>query len=294
MRKNPMLWDDEAPQGVLSPREGLDETEAKLSLLGLPSGDGMISGRDVKAGAEAGPAVRSVLLRIADALRDAAERERNSWFTLDDLAPDDRAHLFDALGDGEVSMVISPGTPDEGEAQIWETVLPGVWLGHAADRTGRVQTFWVEIADAPGALRRAAVERPGLHLDMDRLVPPRGAMNVLGVLSEVRERSAAWTPGTETHVINFTLFPMTPADSAFLASTLGEVGVRVASGGYGAARVIMTAVPHVWAVQYLNGMQTVILDTLEIGDVPACVVAAREDFEDSAERLAEIREAYRS
>jgi hydrogenase-1 operon protein HyaF len=39
-------------------------------------------------------------------------------------------------------------------------------------------------------------------------------------------------------------------------------------------------------------MDPVILDTLEIGDVPVAVTAANEDFEDSAERLAEILEAY--
>jgi hydrogenase-1 operon protein HyaF len=39
-------------------------------------------------------------------------------------------------------------------------------------------------------------------------------------------------------------------------------------------------------------MDTPILDTLEIGDVPAAVCAANEDFVDSAERLGEIIEAY--
>ncbi|MGF1462678.1 MAG: hydrogenase expression/formation protein [Maricaulaceae bacterium] len=114
----------------------------------------------------------------------------------------------------------------------------------------------------------------------------------MSVLSEVSERADAWTPKTPNHVINFTLFPMTEADQAFLAKVLGEVGVRVASGGYGAARVIMTALKRVWAVQYLNAMGTVILDTIEVGAIPSAALASREDFEDSAERLAEIAEAY--
>ena len=55
-----------------------------------------------------------------------------------------------------------------------------------------------------------------------------------------------------------------------------------------------TGLRHVWAVQYVNGMGNVILDTLEVGGVPVSVLAAKEDFEDSAERLAEILTAFRS
>ena len=46
------------------------------------------------------------------------------------------------------------------------------------------------------------------------------------------------------------------------------------------------------ALQFINGMGNVILDTLEIGGVPISVLAAREDFEDSAERLSEILQAF--
>ena len=41
-----------------------------------------------------------------------------------------------------------------------------------------------------------------------------------------------------------------------------------------------------------NAMDTIVLDTLEIGDVPVTARAAVEDFRDSAERLKEVEEAY--
>ena len=49
-----------------------------------------------------------------------------------------------------------------------------------------------------------------------------------------------------------------------------------------------------WAVQYLNSMGKVILDTLEVGGVPVAALAAKEDFEDSSVRLAEMVKAYAS
>lgn len=292
MRENPLLWqDDEAPEGVLAPFEGADEMGGALRLLGLPTAKGLVSARDVRAGEEAAPVVYETLAKIAGALKAAAETGRAWRLRVDGLSETDRAMLFDALGQGEVSVVIAGGA-GEGDAQIVETVLPGVWIGRAEDTDGKMGAEWIEVGDAPRALREAAAQRPGAELALEALSAPRGAMNVMSVLAETRDRALSWQPDVPNHVMNFTLFPMTPADSAFLAKALGEVGVRIASGGYGAARVIMTAVRHVWAVQYLNGLGDVILDTLEIGDVPDAVLASREDFEDSAARLGDMLEAY--
>jgi hydrogenase-1 operon protein HyaF len=117
-------------------------------------------------------------------------------------------------------------------------------------------------------------------------------MNVMPLLAEIRHRMARWQPGDDAHVINFSLLPMTPEDMAFLQASLGRGPVAFVSRGYGACRVTATGARHVWSVQYLNAMDAVILDTLEIVDIPAAVLAAAEDFQDSAVRLREIEEAY--
>ncbi len=294
MRENPLAWDDEAPQGVLSPFEGTDELNTGgASLLGLPSAAGLLKVRDVRPDAKAGPAVHAMLDRIAESLGRIARKGRAWRHRVDHLSTEDRSVLYDALGEGEVSLVMSGGAPGEGDVHLQESVLPGVWIGRAYDDQNTLRSEWIEVADAPRALREAAVLRPRSDIAIEALSPPDGAMNVMSVLAEIRSRAQAWSPGEPNHVMNFTLFPMSPADTAFLAKVLGESGVRISSGGYGTARVIMTALRHVWAVQYLNGMGTVILDTVEIGDVPQAVLASREDFEDSAARLAEIKEVYR-
>lgn len=290
---NPVLGeDDAAPEGVLSPFEGdADGGGEVLKLLGLPSTKSMVGIRDLGSSDEAGPEVHATLTKVRDALSEAA-RSGQAWrLRVDDLSEIDRKVLFDALGQGEVSVVIAGGEM-EGEAQILETVLPGAWIGRATHEDGELAAEWVEVGDAPRALREVALTRPRADLPVDMLTAPRGAMNVMSVLAEVRERATAWTPGEPNHVMNFTLFPMTPADSAYLAKVVGEAGVRIASGGYGAARIVMTGVRHVWAVQYLNGLGAVILDTLEVGDIPEAALASREDFEDSAGRLTEMLEAY--
>lgn len=291
MRKNPLMWDDEAPQGVLSPFEG-GEAGIMERLTGGPAGNTLLRVRDLDAAAQAGPEVLALFDAVAAALTAAAKDGKGWRRRIDGLAADQRAVFRDALGEGEVAVMLSGGAPEEGDAQIQETALPGVWLGQAADEDGVVRAEWVEVADAPRALREAAELRPRDDIPLEALVPPREAMNVMAVLAEVRERARDWRPGVANHVINFTLFPMTEADSAFLAKVLGEAGVRASSGGYGAARVVMTGLKRVWAVQFLNAMGTVILDTLEIGDAPGALLASVEDFEDSAARMREIMEAY--
>jgi hydrogenase-1 operon protein HyaF len=117
-------------------------------------------------------------------------------------------------------------------------------------------------------------------------------MNAPALLHELQQRSRDYQPGAENHVINFTLLPLTDVDAQVLTAVLGQVPLVIRSGGFGSSRVFATGLRHVWAVQFINGMGNVVLDTLEIGDVPISVLAAREDFEDSAGRLDEILQAF--
>ena len=98
--------------------------------------------------------------------------------------------------------------------------------------------------------------------------PPPGAMNVMPLLAEIRDRMAAHRPGEPARIINFSLLPMNEADMGFLQQTLGDGPVRLVSRGYGACSVHATGARHVWSVQFFNSMDTIILDTLEIGDTP--------------------------
>ena len=45
---------------------------------------------------------------------------------------------------------------------------------------------------------------------------------------------------------------------------------------------------NLWRVQYFNSMQTLILNTLEVVEVPEVAMAAADDLADSRERLREL------
>ena len=174
------------------------------------------------------------------------------------------------------------------------SAFPNSFFGWIAgyDKKATVEEC-IDVGPVPGPILRAAAELPRDTIDIPKQMPA-GVMNAPFLLAELQDRSAKYQPGAENHVINFTLLPLTDVDAEVLTGVLGQIPLVIRSGGYGSSRVFATGLRHVWAVQYVNGMGNVILDTLEVGGIPVSVLAAKEDFEDSAERLAEILMAFTS
>ena len=90
------------------------------------------------------------------------------------------------------------------------------------------------------------------------------------------------------HVINRTLLPQSEQDVAWLAEQLGRGPISMLPRGCGNCRITATGLRDVWWVQYFNTDDRLILNTLEVTDVPAAALAAQEDIDDSALRLYEI------
>jgi hydrogenase-1 operon protein HyaF len=97
----------------------------------------------------------------------------------------------------------------------------------------------------------------------------------------------------EPHIINLSLLPHTPEDLTWLDEALGEGAVTILSRGYGNCRITATGQAQVWKVQFYNSMDTLILDTYEVTEMPEVALAAAEDLADSATRIRDVIEAIR-
>jgi hydrogenase-1 operon protein HyaF len=206
-----------------------------------------------------------------------------------DLAPLDvgnREFLGQTLGDGEVSALITG--PDAGRVQ--ETRLAGVWWVRPLALDGTAGPGHLEVADLPALVREAAFHGAADQAPLPDPLPA-GVMNAPGVLAEINAQVAGRQDGEPPHIVNLTLLPQTPEDLACLAAALGNGPVTLLSRGYGHCRVAATAVRHCWRVQHYNSQDQLILDSIEITSAPVSVLAAQEDLEDSAARLAEILDA---
>jgi hydrogenase-1 operon protein HyaF len=282
MTDYPLVWHPK----VSSPTVTGDD--AALRLLDMPVGTTRPR-REARPVERMSQLARSVLEETAAALREHAGGDREpSRISLRALEPADRDAILDVLGEGDVWGSVGGNVG----YTFTESVLAGLWFVEATSQDG-TKSEWLEVAAIPQAVLHAAEHMPRDSIRIpDRL--PQGAMNSLALLTELQQRSSAYRPGEENHVINFTLLPITEADAEVLTTVLGQLPLVIRGGGYGSCRIFATGLRHVWAVQYLNSMDKVILDTLEIGGVPVAALAAREDLADSAGRLVEMVQAYAS
>ncbi|MDR6774622.1 hydrogenase expression/formation protein [Azospirillum sp. BE72] len=260
-----------------------DATEEGLEYLPMPSGMRVYEPHvpEVADPARAAEA-RAVLVRVHQALAgwSAGEEIR---IPVDDLDAPVLALVDEALGEGEVAVKVERAGD---RLEIQEASLAGVW---------RVRGFGegtVRESLLVGSFPRVALNRAFTAVAPVAAGPaPAGLMNGQPILTELLDRSAAWRRGDGPHAVNFSLLPHTPEDLAFIEQRLGVGATTILSRGYGNCRVTASATPNVWWVRYYNSVDTLILDTVEIVDVPAVVCAAAEDIADSAERLAEILDA---
>ncbi|WP_295400788.1 hydrogenase expression/formation protein [uncultured Thiocystis sp.] len=228
--------------------------------------------------------LEQLLARLAD--DRIAEPARG--LDLGALPDADRDLVNQALGEGEVSLLIVGETGMRAQ----ETRLTGVWLVQSRNESGQTLDETIEIATIPRRVREIAFQDAAAQLNLDD-APPEGVISARAVLAEVNEQSARWRPGAAPHIINLTLLPQSEQDLSYLERSLGQGPVTILSRGYGKCRIAATGLRHCWWVQHFNADDRLILNTLEIVDVPAAALAAQEDFEDSAERLVEILGALR-
>lgn len=224
----------------------------------------------------------AMLAEMAVACELVAQGAPPVSFDLATLSPAARKVMANALGQGEVSMKIR-GLP---AVMVQESVFAGVWMLLAAGMD------IVEVAPVPTlALTRAHVPHAPAIGILAKQGP--GLANAPAILAELVDKSLTRRAGDIAHVVNLSLLPHTPEDLDWLIEALGEGAVTVLSRGYGNCRVTACAQPHVWKVQFFNSMDTLILDTYEVCEMPEVALAADEDLADSATRIRDVIEAIR-
>jgi hydrogenase-1 operon protein HyaF len=259
--------DDDAPAYLAMPRD-----MATYNPPALPEPEALAAHAGAVAALQA--AHRALQSAIAGAAVEPVD--------LAGLAPDDRALVNQVLGEGEVAAQVTGDVA----VQAQESVFAGVWrVLHLVG--GAVVRDTIEIGAVPEPVVEAA-RADGFVTPSLPAIWPRDVMNAPALLQELHDKSRTWRAGDAAHVVNLTLLPLTDGDSAFLTEQLGQGRVVILSRGYGNCRIVNTRLPRTWRVTYYNSQDIIILDTLEVGAVPEVALAAAEDLEDSAMRLAEV------
>lgn len=274
-----------ASMGIVGPgTQPVDEDGAELDYMEMPKGMRTYSMPAVPEPDEVED-IGSALALLAK-VRDALAEGTSASFDLGGLDQQNRSFVDQVLGDGEVSIVAGS------TIQAQESVLAGVWRVYELDATGRLQRDTIEVGAFPRCVLLAAQNAAAPALTSHDGSLPAMVYNAPALVTEMTDRLASWRPGAEAHVINLSLLPLSDEDVSYLDARLGPGSVTILSRGYGNCRISSTATRNGWYVRYFNSREAVILNTIEITEIPNVACAAPEDLEDSAQRLGEILDVY--
>ncbi|QFT81221.1 hypothetical protein FIU89_11430 [Roseovarius sp. THAF27] len=273
------------PTGFGPGSQPLDQQDEALEYMPLPQDMRTYSPRipeiEELGGADVTPAL-ALLAQVADAAAEVSASGGTRQFDLAGLDPANRALIAETMGSGEVSAKVR-AIP---AIAVQESVFAGIWSLKSATAD------LIEVAAIPACVTRAPFTPVRKALGKDTPLAD-GVVNAPPLQIELFDKSAAFSPEADLHVINLSLLPHTEEDLAWLDQAVGEGAVTILSRGYGNCRVTATAIPHVWRVQFFNSQDTLILDTFEVTTMPEVACAAPEDLGDSARRLTSVLEAIR-
>lgn len=230
-------------------------------------------------------ALRDTLAQLDQTRQDGANRR----IDLSGLPAEDLLLINQVLGEGEVSALVSGKGDAKYELRVQESVFAGVWRV-VSSMDGQVTSDRIEVGAIPEVLKTVARE------DVLPAVPrwqgalPPNVQNAPSLLAEIEDQWRTWKPGQAAHVVNLTLLPMSVEDIGFMDHHLGTGRVLILSRGYGNCRITNTCMPNCWRVVYYNSQDVVILNTVEVTELPEVAKAAQEDLDDSHERLMEVLE----
>ncbi|MGB5334711.1 MAG: hydrogenase expression/formation C-terminal domain-containing protein, partial [Woeseiaceae bacterium] len=229
---------------------------------------------------------REAMLWLRRALADYGPGSKPQLAKLTALDEENRELVNQILGEGEVSIRYNGAI----RARSQESVLAGVWRTLYLNDDDTVCYDILEVADVPHTVRMPdGRNRP---INADRKSVPAELNNALAILVELEAQYPAFVAEGATHTINLTLLPLSDDELAFIDERLGQGPVDTLSRAYGKCQVSSTLTPNLWRVRFFNSMDTLILNTLEIADVPEAIRAAPEDLADSAQRLDDILTPY--
>lgn len=184
------------------------------------------------------------------------------------------------LGEGEVSVICDGKV----HARSRESTLSGVWQTAYLDEHDQIRGDLLEV----GTMSHVAGFKDGCDRMIDTSLAgvEKGFTRASPILTELRSRSAAYRPGQDSHVINLTMLSLSDEEIAFIDGRLGRGPVSVHSRAFGKCQILSTQVANVWWVRYYNASGTLILNTLEVVDIPLVTCATPQDLVESHQRVA--------
>ena len=236
----------------------------------------------------------ATLNALIDIVKQQLAGEVVAPMTLRHLSEADLLVVNQVLGEGEVSAtIVGDDSINLVQIDIQETAFVGVWRVVALAQGVKVYDA-IEVGTIPALIWQTAQQDAQVTHTPSPL--PKELVNIPSIIHEIQSHSQASLAmqGQEgfanatPHVVNLTLLPLTEVDIAYIDDQLGTGRITILSRGYGNCRITNTLTAHAWRLVYYNSQDNVILNCIEVTDVPLVACASESDLQDTLERLVEV------
>jgi len=231
-------------------------------------------------------ATQHVMQTLYAALQQYQQDKKDFYLSLNELDTENLRLVGQILGDGEVKIHCE----GQQSVKIQESVMAGIWQIQYLNQDQEITDISIAVCPVPECIH--TVTEADNQASFDLADMPDNLMNAPSILNEIQAKQKSITRGQAAHVINISLLPITEEDQQYLKQKLGYGHTRILSRGYGNCRITSTKIKNVWWVQYFNSMDQLILNTIEIVDIPQVAHAAEEDIADTTHRLKNLLQDY--
>lgn len=233
---------------------------------------------------------RDLMQRALDQLAAQTADMPATALDLARLPREDRVAVDLLLQDGDVNVLYAGAR----RVEIQLSAYPGLWRVRYFELGGsELVADMLEIGSVPRVVSVGSFPHPEPHWQLDPASLPGGVVNAPLLLMELLDRSELYAPGESPYALDLSQLPQGPEDLQFLAQSLGQGPVTVLTRGRGHCRINSTRLPYVWWLQHYAASDSMILNTLEVIDVPAAVCVSQHELAIGAMRFAEALQSLK-
>lgn len=270
----------------ISPGTQLTEEGDALQYLHLPTylDDYTSAAPELRDGGRLSSRARDFTQRVLEQLGAQTTDKPASALDLGHLPHEDRVALNRLLREGSVSILYTGAR----RVEIQLTVFAGIWrVRYYELGSGELAADMLEIGSVPRVVSVGSFPNSEPHWRLDAASLPPGVVSAPALLTDLLDRSEAYAPGERPYVLNLHQVPHGAEDMQFLVQSLGKGPVTVLSRARGHCRINSTRLPFVWWLQHYAAADSMILNTLEVIDVPQAVSVSPFDLQRGATHFAE-------
>ncbi|MEM0909448.1 MAG: hydrogenase expression/formation C-terminal domain-containing protein [Pseudomonadota bacterium] len=220
------------------------------------------------------------------------EESKYNQFDLSALNQASKEFIDQVLGEGDISATIKVNKGDIKHIEIQQSLMAGVWRIKHINRLGQVGVEYLEIATFPTAIVNKCAT-------LNKMQPAGRALSKKqkgrksnttdfdnrALIHELNKRGKEYSASSQSFVVNLASLPMNKDDMSDLENLLGIDEVNMCSRVYGNCQISATSCINTWWIKYFDAKDRVLLNTLEVVDIPSITKASNRDIAYSALRI---------